>query len=315
MKNFISKVRNKRLKGNISLLVILILLASSVISLLSINQIQHLITYGNMTFNYFRAFYLAKAWNELALTEIYNRENWFENKIVNEEKEDGSIGFDDIIKNNFMWPDNKYEWFKPYFDMEIVSRFNAIVDDVRKNECDGNKITLKGNGIDEDGNEISWEWIVLQLFKDETWESNISNILNFDNTDYIKKLDDDDIKKLKFRENPGANLMFWFFGYDNKWDMTNIIVKKSTSLESFIRDNRNGENGIEKIEGTRKYLSIKNVWTSDVEFCIEWNDKIPYSHYLVTVRGNYADMEVWLQSVVKKDFPSWSLDLVEQEEE
>jgi hypothetical protein len=61
MKNFIAKLRNRRLKGNVSLLVIFILLASSVIALLSINQIQRLLTYGNMTFNYFRAFYLAKA--------------------------------------------------------------------------------------------------------------------------------------------------------------------------------------------------------------------------------------------------------------
>ncbi len=51
----------KKLSGNVSLLVILILLASSVIALLSINQIQHLLTYGNMTFNYFRSYYLAKA--------------------------------------------------------------------------------------------------------------------------------------------------------------------------------------------------------------------------------------------------------------
>jgi ABC-type microcin C transport system permease subunit YejE len=75
MKIRMSKIRNKRLKGNISLLVILILLASSVIALLSINQIQRLISYGNMTFNYFRAFYLAKAGTELGLTEVYNRDN------------------------------------------------------------------------------------------------------------------------------------------------------------------------------------------------------------------------------------------------
>jgi hypothetical protein len=45
MKEALKKIRNKRLKGNVSLLVIFILLASSVISLLSINQIQRLLTY------------------------------------------------------------------------------------------------------------------------------------------------------------------------------------------------------------------------------------------------------------------------------
>ena len=81
MKRLISKIKYKRLKGNISLLVILILLASSVISLLSINQIQRLLTYWNMTFNYFRAFYLAKAWTELWLTEVYNSGDGFNHSI------------------------------------------------------------------------------------------------------------------------------------------------------------------------------------------------------------------------------------------
>jgi len=110
MKKFISKIRNKRLKGNVSLLVILILLASSVIALLSISQIQHLITYWNMTFNYFRAFYLAKAWTELGLTEVYNRENWFEDEIKNEINSDGTVNFDSIIAKNFLWDENEYEW-------------------------------------------------------------------------------------------------------------------------------------------------------------------------------------------------------------
>ena len=58
----------------------------------------------------------------------------------------------------------------------------------------------------------------------------------------------------------------------------------------------------------RRYLTIKNIWSTPVSFCI--GNNIPYSDYLVTVRGNYADMEVWLKSVVKKEIPSWSLDVL-----
>ncbi len=298
MKKLISKIKNKRLKGNVSLLVILILLASSVISLLSINQIQHLITYGNMTFNYFRAFYLAKAWNELALTEIYNRENWFEDT-VEHTVEDGIIKFPDIIENNFLWwTERKYEWFNPYFDMEIVSRFDAIVDDVRLSGCGENEIKLKGKRT-ENGKEISWDGIVLQLFKDDKgpiiFNSNINGLSN------------GEIENLRFDPIPVWNLMFWLFGEGIGWS-ADIIVKDwslySNNLNSFLGSN------ITSIRWTRRYLTIKNIWSEDVSFCIIWKDKIPYSHYLVTVRGNYADMEVWLQSVVKKDFPSWSLDLV-----
>lgn len=308
MEKIISRIRNKRLKGNVSLLVILILLASSVISLLSINQIQHLITYGNMTFNYFRAFYLAKAWNELALTEIYNRENWFQHTIKNEYIDD-EIEFHELIKDNFLWPDNKYEGFNPYFDMEIVSRFGAIVDDVTIDGCEGNKIELKGKSAED---SVSWEGIVLQLFTDVT--EGLSNILKSDSN--IEKLGD--IKKLKSNPtNLEWNLMFWLFGEDNEWN-AEIIVKEWNNDDDHDEDYDNDlslflERNITSIDWTRRYLTIKNIWNEDVSFCIDRLDgkEIPYSHYVVTVRGNYADMEVWLQSVVKKDFPSWSLDLVE----
>jgi hypothetical protein len=56
-----------------------------------------------MTFNYFRAFYLAKAGTEFGLTEVYNRENGFQPaKIEHKENKDGSIDFDPIIAKNFL---------------------------------------------------------------------------------------------------------------------------------------------------------------------------------------------------------------------
>ena len=298
MQKIISKIRNKGLKGNISLLVILILLASSVIALLSISQIQHLITYWDMTFNYFRAFYLAKAGTELGLTEVYNRENWFEDKIENiENEEDGSINFNPIISGNFMWKDNKYEWANPYFNMTITWNFKVLTDDIRYECKDENKITLQPRDEKKPG-----EWIMLSLFRDNT--KDLSNILNSEYTKGIIPLENSEIQNLTFG-NPGWSFMFWLFAYDNKWEeMTNIIVEKWSSLSTFLNNN------IWKISWTRRYLTIKNIWDKPVSFCISWNDRIPYSNYLVTVRGNYADMEVWLQSVVKKKIPSWSLDVL-----
>ena len=101
--------------------------------------------------------------------------------------------------------------------------------------------------------------------------------------------------------------MFWLFGYNGKWNMTNIIVEnpENKDLNNFLKKN------IEKVGWKRRYLSIKNVWDKEpVSFCIKWDWDIPYSNYIITVRGNYADMEVWLQSVVKKEFPSWSLNVL-----
>jgi len=291
MKNFISKIKNRRLKGNISLLVIFVLLASSVIALLSINQIQRLLTYWNMTFNYFRAFYLAKAWTELWLTEVYHREAWFEQTINS---------WSPIVRENLVW---NYTGFNPYFTMNISWNFLYLTDDVRyTNVCLGdNKIIL-----------ANWEWIVLSLFRDNT--SWVESSLTGTEEENIKKLDDIIIKKLQMEnvEWKGADnkLTFWLFDYNKEGNMKNIVVDqlKPEWLNDFLSNN------IGNIVQDRRYLSIKNhlTWGEVVSFCITTNDKklIPYSDSLITVRGNYGDMEVGLQSVVKKQSPSWSLNVL-----
>ncbi len=292
MKNFIAKLRNRRLKGNVSLLVIFILLASSVIALLSINQIQRLLTYGNMTFNYFRAFYLAKAWTELGLTEVYYREAWFEQTINS---------WDAIVTENF-WI---YTGFNTHFTMNISWNFQYLTDDVRyTNECDEENMITLGTG----------EWIMLSLFIDDT--KLISDSLNLTKEANIKQRDNDRIQRLKF-ENFKTDwdfkyFTFWLFDYDINWNMESIFVETWTDLTTFLDKINN--NGIK--DSTRRYLTIKNPWNSNevVSFCITTNGTndilIPYSDSLITVRGNYGDMEVWLQSVVKKEVPSWSLDVL-----
>ena len=297
MKKLISKIRNKRLKGNVSLLVIFILLASSVIALLSINQIQRLLTYGNMTFNYFRSFYLAKAGTELGLTEVYYREAGFEQTINS---------WDAIVTENLVWI---YSGFNPYFTMNISWNFQYLTDDVRyTNNCnDDNKITLG-----------TWEWIMLSLFRDNT--SNIFDALTWDDEndleEHITKRDNSSIENLKIESTLDEwgfkYFTFWLFDYDN-WSMNNIYVEtwNSSKFKSFL--NKINEDGIK--DSKRRYLTIKNPWTGNevVSFCITTNNNnalIPYSDSLITVRANYGDMEVWLQSVVKKEVPSWSLNVL-----
>ena len=247
-----------------------------------------------MTFNYFRAFYLAKAWTELGLTEVYNRENWFEDEIKNTKSEDdGQIEFHDIIENNFLWEETedwqqrKYEAFNPYFDMKIKSRFTTITNDIKDTNCDDNKITLKKG-----------EWIMLSLFKDKT--EGLSDILSDETNN--DKLENFNFKNLSLSTNPTTNLTFGFFTYDSNW-MTDVVVKEWKDLSSFLRD--------KKIEsGNKWYLTIKNSWESDAEFCISWNWEIPYSDFLIDVIWHYGDMEVWIQSVVKKWVPDWALNVL-----
>ena len=287
MKKILAEIRNKRLKGNISLLVILILLASSVISLLSINQIQRLLTYGNMTFSYFRAFYLAKAWTELWLTEVYNRWDGFNHRVKSWS----------IIVTWILLPG--YEGFEPYFDMTITWSFYTLTNDIRNSNCSWNKIRL-----------ISGAGIMLSLFSDES--TSITQILS-DYT-WVSQLLDDDIKKLKIENvewewTPVSYFTFWLFDYNGSWEMDNIVVTTGTNLSQFLSNN------IENMNWQRKYLTIKNPWTWNeiAEFCITMDDKlIPYSDSIITVFWHYWDMEVWLQSIVKKWVPDWTLNVIWQ---
>ena len=277
MKRLISKIKYKRLKGNISLLVILILLASSVISLLSINQIQRLLTYWNMTFNYFRAFYLAKAWTELWLTEVYNSGDGFNHSIS---------GDNLIIQNNLVWI---YSGFNPYFNMTITGSFLHLTEDIRKSdECSWNKIKL-----------ATWAWIMLSLFSDDN--TNLSQILS-DSVGNKKLEDFKDLSLEDISSNP--KLTFAFFTYSGD-EMTDIVVSTWINLLTFLNDKYIKP-------GEKWYLTIKNSWDEDVEFCIKMGDNklIPYSNYLVTVFWHYGDMEVGLQSIVKKWVPDWTLNVI-----
>ena len=235
-----------------------------------------------MTFNYFRAFYLAKAGTELGLTEVYNRGDGFEWKVTDSEHKN-------IITNNFLWEDKKYEAFNPAFTMEIKSIFQTITNDIRNQNCNDNEIILK-----------EWEWIMLSLFKDTT--SDLNDIFTPWSSSYESYKD---IQNLKFDWIHQWTFTFWLFGYDdkNRENMVDFKVKGSQNdLSNFLTNN---------ISGTYKYLTIKNSWNSVAKFCIssDW-EEIPYSSSIITVRGNYGDMEVWLESVVKKSTPSRSLDVL-----
>ena len=276
MKKLLAKIRNKKLRGNISLLVILILLASSVISLLSINQIQRLITYGNMTFNYFRAFYLAKAGTELWLTEVYNSENGFNHRVAS-----GSA----IVSWNLL---SGYDGFEPYFDMTITGSFYTLTDDIRNSECSGNKIKL-----------ATWAGIMLSLFSDET--KDLNKILSDEDSEKnFERLSD-------FRDlsiNVNSDLTFAFFTYNGD-EMTDIVVETWKNLWKFLENKAIPD-------GQKWYLTIKNSWTEDVEFCVTMGNKlIPYSDSLITVFWHYGDMEVGLQSIVKKQVPDWTLNVID----
>ena len=147
---------------------------------------------------------------------------------------------------------------------------------------------------------------MLSLFRDKTsWFGKIFN----EKSDITPLNDTQEVKKLNIDYN-WEWLMFWLFGYDGdltNLDMWNIFVKDSSNMtfKNFLTEN------IGDTIWARRYLTIKNSSNSDISFCINMDGKpIPYSNSLITVRGNYWDMEVWLQSIVEKEVPFWAMDVL-----
>jgi len=63
----------KKKSGNISILVIFVLLASSLLGILSMNFVQQMIQQSAVVNSYYKTYYLSKAWLELGLAQIKHR--------------------------------------------------------------------------------------------------------------------------------------------------------------------------------------------------------------------------------------------------
>ena len=275
-------IKNKKTNGNISILVILILLASSVISLLAINQIQHLMNYGSMTFNYFKSYYLSKAWIELSLTEVYHHKDWFNDEIWTWNFVENFLTWYNWKLDNDNELSGDFSWFEPRFETTISWSFKNLTNDIRKSQdCVGNGIVLQPG-----------TWMTISLFTEEDPERFSSS--NDKEFPYFKNL--------QVSNTNDKELTFGFFSFDKDSNMTDIYVATWTDLQEFLSW---------KTLWYNSYLTIKNSLNEDVTLCInaKWS-LIPSSNFLITSRWYYGDMEVWLQSIVNKQTPSWAMNVL-----
>lgn len=80
-------------RWNISILVIFVLLASSLLGILSMNFVQQMMKQSAVVNSYYKAYYLSKAWIELGLVQINHRGIGFEYAV--------NTG-DAIVRDNFL---------------------------------------------------------------------------------------------------------------------------------------------------------------------------------------------------------------------
>lgn len=296
----------KNKKWNISILVIFILLASSLIWILTSNYVRELLSYSDGISKYYKTYYISKWWLELALAQINNRGVWFQYTISS---------WNDISYSNFL-----FTWASSF-----VSDVHWVDPKISKSfdQSTWCKYPFSLSGGDS---------VVLPLFKDIfnwsvadslTWKIEYRNLAF--NLKYAKVKTDDMNKKI--------NLWIIFLSgsdiHDQWFFFKSFLLNESSisdfikQFESYARDifigNRSLVDYYQKDEVfqdnyMRSYLVLSNPQNqSNVKFCISvdeqiwnlWNNVLALPYYYVKVTWKTADFLLWLDSQISQPIPSF----------
>lgn len=298
------KEKNK-LKGNISILIIFVLLISGLIGILTMNFVKDMLWYTGDFYHYNKAYYYSNAWLELALTETDNAGIWFSNKVNTE---------DSVFVDNF-------ECANCSLEMDVQWKTQYLSDKFwLSNECtDNNAFVLQ-----------SWWSVVLPLFTQGEFWNNVA-ILSDDPIEYNKDImgytdefefiSDEDFDK---------NFTVWMFvlsGGDIQRDL--LYIKSLQWRENMIRnyfdaysDYYSGDVIFEN-DNYLMYLIISNVENSAVSFCINMDDinspignnviELPTMKFFVNSLATYWDKEVWLQAIYRQPIPDFLINSFNQD--
>lgn len=273
--------RDKKLEWNILILVILVMLTVAMMWLLTMSFLKQMFTYTINLDGYYKSYYLAKAWIELALTEIDNSKVWFSNS---------------ILWNDNIFTQNLCEGLDCSVDLTISGRAKNLNNYFwETGGCTtGNAFTLSW-----------WESFALPLFLQDTWISNadivlwnwswnISNIVsNIDNlkmkapSDYHGRL----TLSLVFPDL--SNQLEYLYIETRKFDgnMVEPFISKAIGSADF---------------GDRKlYLMVSNPDEDPVSFCFSSTDELPATKFYVLSLWNYQWKYVGMQAIYAQPIPSF----------
>ncbi len=291
------KFKFKNPKWNISILVIFILLASSLIWILTMDFIKQMVSYTNDIYSYHKSYYHAQAGLELALTQIDNAGIGFSNKITSS---------DDIFVDNF-------DCINCDFEVNIEWKTQYLSDSF-----------WMGSGCNDDTAFVLWWWesMVLPMF---TQANIVNNFAVFDEDikydNFILKYKD----YLKFMSNQSFNGKFnlWLivlldgeiqrdllFVRSLEW-WENMFVKYFEKYENYYGDK------VLQNDDYLVYLVISNIEDWDTSFCIHMNDinmwwvekivELATTKFFISSISSFVGRTVWLQAIYGQPVPAFLL--------
>lgn len=297
-------MRNK--KWNISILVIFILLASSLIWILTSNYVRELFSYSDNISKYYKSYYISKWWLELALAQINNRGVWFQYSLAT---------WNEFSKSNFLC-----NWMCSFSSdvYGVSSKISKQFDEWTG--CDypfllsgGDSVVLplfrdsfEGSIVDSLNKSVEYKNLAFNLSKSKIVTKDLSKEINI----WIIFLSGGDIsdqwfffKKLLLNEDSIKEFWAQFETY------AKTIFVGNKSLMSYYEKNE-----ILKDDYMKSYLILSNPQKqSNLKFCISvkeeienlWNGFLSLPYYYVRVIWNTSDFLLWLDSQINQPIPGF----------
>lgn len=280
-------------QGNISIMVLFVLLASSLIWVLTMGFVNQMISSSNSILSYYKAYYISNAWIELLLTEAKNKGIWFEFAIWT---------WSPIFQDNFECKEcdftAKMEWRSTTLSKEFWKETSG--------SCLSPIVLEQG------------ESLMIPLIRDTSdgsfWSQpiyeNISSSLN-----WLHFVVSGDV---------GQEINVWLIILsgdelldDGIFVRTWTLVNWTTTIEHFL-DEFNTEMLRVQIwlrplpdvftsldYPFKNYLILANTQAWEISFCIKSDTPLPTDNFHITSNGMYHEQTIWLELIYRQPIPSF----------
>ena len=271
-------------KWNISILVIFVLLASSLLGVLAMNFVQSMMKQSATVYNYYQSYYLAKAWVELSLAELGHRGAGFEQ----------TFSDPSFLSGNFLCA-----WrCTMSFDLSWTS--TNLSQQFRTDSGCQSPFVLSGGAS-----------LIVPLFKDEwvvsldAWFAPAISYQNLYGALVSATIETQSLDPVTFGmvilsgEELASNGIFFQTGNLKEWLRPFLI-----SFDSYfwnLSTNLSNEN----IFPYRLYFLISNQASREVSFCISAKEPLPTQQYYIKSQWIYDHQALWLEAISKQPIPDF----------
>ncbi len=275
-------------KWNISILVIFVLLASSLLGVLAMNFVQSMMKQSATVYNYYQSYYLAKAWVELSLAELGHRGIGFEQTFSDASFLSGNflcagrcsltVGLSWTATNlsQQFWTDNTCQ--SPF----VLSGWQSLIIPLFKDN-------FVGSLADGFTKPITYTNLYGALAAAEIQTTDLSQV-----TFGMVVLSGDDL---------AGNGIFFQTG-NIKEGLTNFLTSFDSYFSSLavLTDISNQE-----ISPYRFLFMISNSSWEQISFCLAWPQALPTQQYYIQSQGTYDHQTLGLEAVYKQPIPDFLL--------